>query len=237
MTTVSDHLANALVAARLDPDESQIVFRRLLDTLARPGRLAWLPADVARRVPPALVPLLALCDLEVTCCIVEPPSAEPNPVMWADVVASATGARTAPLTDAAWIAALGPLTASDIAGMQRGSTSAPEQGARLSVACRELHIGAGEQPWSATESGTPIVTIEVRGPGVPGSRCLTLSGVDPEILAALRDANTHLPAGVDTWFVADSGAVIALSRTTQVTIIASGIRGAFSWDTQQPAAG
>jgi phosphonate C-P lyase system protein PhnH len=227
MTTVADHLASAIVAARLNPQESQIVFRRLLDTLARPGRLGWLPADVARRVPPALVPLLALCDLEVTCCVVESPSDGPSNVAWAEVVASATGARTAPLHEAGWIAALGHLAADHVAGLRRGSTSAPEHGARLSVACRELHIGAGEQPWSATEIGTPIVTIDVRGPGVPDRRCLTLSGVTPEVIDALRDANAHLPAGVDTWFVADSGAVIALSRTTRVTVIASTVKGAF----------
>lgn len=227
MSTVADRFASAIVAARLDAAESQIVFRRLLDTLARPGRLAWLPADVARRVPPTLVPLLALCDLEVTCCIVESTGVEQGPVPWAEVVASATGARLTSLPDASWIAALGSLTASDLAGLRRGSASAPEHGARLSVACRELHVGAGEQPWSATAPGTPIVTIELRGPGVPDCRRLTLSGVDPEVFAALSLANAHLPAGIDTWLVADAGAVIALSRTTQVTVTTSTVKGAF----------
>ncbi len=222
MTAVSDHRAAAIVAARLTPDESQLVFRRVLEALARPGRLAWLPADVARRVPPTLVPLLALCDLEVTSCVVHS-DAEAD---WGEVLAIATGTRPSALADAAWVAALRPLTFDEVADLQRGDAARPERGARLVHSCRELHMGAGEQPWSRTEIGEAIATIEVRGPGVPGMRRITVTGVDTRLFEALESANRSFPAGVDTWLVADSGAVLGLARTTQITVVHHTTRGA-----------
>lgn len=223
MTAVSDALAAAIVAARLTPDESQLVFRRLLDSLARPGRVAWLPADVARRVPPAVVPVLALCDLEVTCCVVGAPS---SGVDWADVVAAATGARRAGISEAAWVVALAPLDGDDVAHLRRGTALAPEHGARLVQACGQLHMGAGEQPWSSTDPEVGHVTVELRGPGIPDRRRITVTGVTAGVFEALSAANAAFPAGVDTWLVADSGALIGLPRTTHISVISSPNQGA-----------
>jgi alpha-D-ribose 1-methylphosphonate 5-triphosphate synthase subunit PhnH len=217
MSHVTDDLAAAIVAARLTPDEAQVVFRRLLDALARPGRMAWLPADVARRVPPALVPVLALCDLEVTCCVV---ARADQHVDWAEVVATATGARRVGLAESAWVAALDRLSGDDIAQLRRGTALAPEQGARLVHACRQLHVGEGSQPWSSADHHEAVVTIELTGPGIPDRRRISITGVDPEVFDALAAANQAFPAGVDTWLVADSGALIGLPRTIRIAVLA-----------------
>jgi len=223
MTTVSHDLAAAIVAARLDPNESQVVFRRLLDALARPGRMVWLPADVARRVPPALVPILALCDLEVTCCVA---GDHPTGVDWAEVVAVATGARRGEAHEAAWVVVLSSSSPHDVAQLRRGTALAPEQGTRLVHACRQLHVGDGEQPWSSDDPLEAHVTIELRGPGVPDRRRITVAGIKADVFEALSQVNESFPAGVDTWLVADSGALIGLPRTTQITVTAQTRRGA-----------
>ena len=223
MTAVSDELAEAMVAARLTPAESQVVFRRLLDALARPGRIAWLPADVARRVPPVLVPLLALCDLEVTCCVVQESE---TPVDWSQVVSATTAARMVPMHQAAWVAALGPLDGGHVLRLQRGTALAPELGTRLVQACRQLHMGEGEQPWSSTDPDAGHVTVELRGPGIPEQRRVTVTGVGVDYFDALNATNAAFPAGVDMWLVAESGALIGLPRTTKVTVITHGTKGA-----------
>jgi alpha-D-ribose 1-methylphosphonate 5-triphosphate synthase subunit PhnH len=218
MTAVSDATADAIVAARLSPHESQLVFRRVLDALARPGRLAWLPADVVRRVPPAFIPALALCDLEVTHCVVDDP-------WWGAVVEAATGSRGAPVDEASWVVTKRALTPDDVASLVRGTAHAPERGTRLVHSCRELHMGAGDQPWSSTEAGASIMTVEVSGPGVPQVRRFTVTGLHRQFFDALSHANRGFPAGVDTWLVADSGAVIGLPRTTRIDVVDCTTRG------------
>lgn len=218
MTAVSDATAAAIVAARLSPHEAQLVFRRVLDALARPGRVAWLPADVVRRVPPALIPALALCDLEVTHCVVDDER-------WGDVVAAATGSRGVALGEASWVITLRALNPTEVGRLLRGSAQAPERGARLVQGCRELHMGAGDQPWSSTDVGASIITVEVSGPGVPEVRRFTVTGVHAHFFEALSRVNDSFPAGVDTWLVADSGAVVGLPRTTRIVVVDRTTRG------------
>ena len=80
----------------LDPDTAQRAFRAVLDALARPGVPAALPP--AADVPPALLPVLALADLDTPVCVLgdEPDSA------WADGVATTTSAPPAPPGAAPW---------------------------------------------------------------------------------------------------------------------------------------
>jgi hypothetical protein len=72
--------ATTIARARLHPDESQRVFRVLVDALASPGRTYRLPHDVVGRAPMALVPLLAMCDIEVSITVL------PDRHDWAGVV-------------------------------------------------------------------------------------------------------------------------------------------------------
>ena len=57
----------AAVTQSLSPTGAQLVFRAVLDALARPGTIHRLPSasaePLAARVPAALLPVLALADL------------------------------------------------------------------------------------------------------------------------------------------------------------------------------
>ncbi len=212
MTAATTRLTGADLArrARLSPDESQQAFRALLDGLARPGRLIALPPSLAHRMPPALVPAVALADVEVTMAVLG--GADEG---WADAVRHATGARIAPLALAQMIVCLRAPSPPELAALERGDADSPERGARVSIACRSLRPLGGEEP------GCPGIVLALQGPGVDGTAHVVVAGIDPEVPQALAEINCSFPAGIDVWLVADDGHLVGLPRSTSVAVLAA----------------
>lgn len=199
-----------IAAARLDSATSLAVFRATLAALSHPGRPAQLPVVHPDRIPPVLLPILALADLEVTIAVLDhrrPPSgntADPYPVDWLDVVVAATGARPAssPAT-ADLVLALRPPGNAEVVSLRTGDAATPERGARLIVGC--ARVGCGP------------TAIHLLGPGASTGRTIHLDGPGPEMFDALGTVNQTFPAGVDTWFIAPDGAIAAIPRSARIT--------------------
>lgn len=194
-----------VAAARLDAATSLQVFRAALDALARPGRPTRLPIVRPDLLPAALLPVLALADLEITVAVLDDrrPSADAS-TDWLTVVTAATGARRASsLGEADLVLALRPPASSEITALRTGDALAPERGARLVVACSRLGHG---------NTG-----VGLSGPGAASGRTLHIDGPGPELFDALELVNRDFPAGVDSWFVAPDGAIAAISRGTHIT--------------------
>lgn len=186
---------------RLEGHGSQQAFDCILRALAEPGTVRRLPA--AARIDhlhPVTTLVLALADVEVDISV----DGDDNSPLAHDL-ADRTGATVAPIADALLVVA----TRADpdlLARCARGSALEPERGARAAIACRG--IGAGVR--GAT-------TLRIAGPGVPGTRTVTI-GVARSVIEAVIDANRSFPAGIDVWFISVDGDVVALSRSTTVTI-------------------
>lgn len=157
--------------ARLDHGASQRSFRALLDTAARPGALASLPDDAAPGLPRALVPALALADVDVTVAVLD----DARATLWQDALRTATGARSGPPTAAQMVVALRPPRPAEVAGLERGTADAPERAARLIIACRTMatHRAVPPVPAPAAERSGPLgPTVSPnaagRGPGRAG---------------------------------------------------------------------
>ncbi len=198
---------------RLGPLTSQAVFRVLLDSLARPGRVLALPAPVAgggpdggpaagdgRGVGPGIVPL-ALAVIGSKVAVAGSPS-------WQARICRATGASPAGLAEASLVAIYGPADPQAVSLLRRGSAAAPEDGAKVGLACAAL-----------TEGGPGETTIELSGPGVPGRARLGVDGVRRDVFDALRAANAMFPAGVDVWLVDERGRVAGLPRSTRQAVV------------------
>jgi alpha-D-ribose 1-methylphosphonate 5-triphosphate synthase subunit PhnH len=190
---------------RLDEHRSQQAFRAMLDALARPGTIVPLAVGVLDdEVPGPLLLPLALADASVRVDVIGPGSDR-----WLEVVLAATGARRCPLEAADLVAGLGPVRAQEVRSLRRGRPEAPEEGARLALGCHRLH------PDPATRAE---LTVELRGPGVPGSVHLGVDGLAPGVLGALSEVNHAFPVGIDTWLVSDDRQLVGLPRSVRFDV-------------------
>jgi alpha-D-ribose 1-methylphosphonate 5-triphosphate synthase subunit PhnH len=186
-------------ADRLSPLASQAVFRVLLESLARPGRVFQLPGN-SDEAGPGIVPL-ALAVIGSKVAVAGAPE-------WRTRICRATGAQPAGLEEASLVAIYGSADAQTISRLRRGCAEAPEDGAKVGLACGTL-----------TEGGRGETTIELNGPGVPGRTLLGVNGVDRDVFDALRAANAMFPAGVDVWLVDGRGRVAGLPRSARQAVI------------------
>jgi alpha-D-ribose 1-methylphosphonate 5-triphosphate synthase subunit PhnH len=59
------------------------------------------------------------------------------------------------------------------------------------------------------------------GPGVNGESALTFEHIDSVVLASLLNRKFAFPRGHDIWFCNSEGQVVAIPRSTTVTLINS----------------
>jgi alpha-D-ribose 1-methylphosphonate 5-triphosphate synthase subunit PhnH len=188
----------AAIATALHPADSQQVFRAVLEALARPGTAMTLPAGPLRTLAPAVVPVFALADLGTGVCVLENDGDRS-----ADAVATATSAPLWPAELARLVAAVRPVTEGELRSFCRGTASAPEEGALISLAVAE--VDGGDHRWRLT------------GPGIAGTATLAPRGLPGGFVAARAEAVAAYPAGVDVLLVTDDGRVVGLPRTTRIT--------------------
>jgi alpha-D-ribose 1-methylphosphonate 5-triphosphate synthase subunit PhnH len=178
----------------LDADAAQRAFRAVLDALARPGTPMALPpvADM----PPALLPVLALADLDTPVCVLGDDEVAGT---WADALATATLAPVAPLAEARLVTALRPLVIGELGTVRTGSPAAPEEAALLAMAVPGLDGGPA---------------LRLSGPGIPDTRTIAPRGLPADLVAAR--AATAFPAGVDLLLVSPDGQLLGVPRSTRM---------------------
>lgn len=201
-----------MIHLSLTPVESHEVFRSMLDSLSRPGTIAQLTALESVDVPRCIIPLLAIVDVETRFAVIDKISTAHN---WSALIGSATGAPPASLAESSWVVALSEPTRDNMEDLPRGSALAPERGCGLVVDCALLSEGFDHG--DATQEST---SIALTGPGVDGQKIVTISGISNYFFETLCDLNGSFPAGVDVWMVDQSGQILALSRSTQISILA-----------------
>ena len=193
---------------RLGPADSQRIFRQLLDAFARPGTFSDL-SDIASAhdVEPVLLPALALADLGLRVALIDADRADGL----GEVLRRSTGAVIVDdLARAEFVVAADPPTPDDIGHLERGSSLAPELGARLVIACERLAVDG------SPNHGVDGVDLVLSGPGARDGRLITVGGVDREVFAALQSANADHPAGIDTWLVDTAGLVVGIPRSSNI---------------------
>ncbi len=179
---------------RLPPATANRVFRTVLAALSRPGSVHRLPEHPA---PPALLPVLALADLDTGVCVLGGDQG------WAGLVRTATGAPSVPLPDARLVAVLDPPTPEMLLRARRGTAEAPETGALLTVV--------------AAPTGRHAL---LTGPGVDGTARVPMA-LSSALVEARREVVAARPAGVDLLLVGPAGALVGIPRGVRVELEAS----------------
>jgi alpha-D-ribose 1-methylphosphonate 5-triphosphate synthase subunit PhnH len=188
----------AVFAAALRPADAQLVFRAVLEALARPGTAMTLPENPLRTLTAAVVPVFALADLGTGVCVLEHADER-----WSDVVSTATGAPLWPAELARLVAAVRPVTEAEVRDFARGTAAAPGAAALVSLAVDDV-VG-GPRQW------------RMSGPGIDGVTTLSPVGLPPGFVAARNEAVAGYPAGIDVLLVTRDGRVVGVPRTTAIT--------------------
>ena len=198
-------LSNAI----LDVHESQHVFTVLLNSLSNPGTIYSVDQTIWERTDGCAVPLLALLGHETPFCV----SGENNEELTA-IIKHVTTARPSSLKDARYIAIPNSITSEDFAEISTGTDLRPDSAAQISVYC----LGRFSTTASSTTGGT---SVRLSGPGVNGESELTFEHIDSVVLASLLTRKFAFPRGHDFWFCNNEGQVVAIPRSTTVTLINS----------------
>lgn len=190
--------ASRVHAATLSPDEAQACFRAVLDALARPGTPTALPAGPAGRVPPSLLPALALADLDTPVCVLgdDGPAGDGG---WSATLATVTSAPCTAATGARLGAALRPLRPGELSAFPIGTPATPEDGALVAVGVPGL------------DDGPPL---RLTGPGVDGE--ILIAPQVGDLLAERATVVGGFPTGLDLLLVDPHGRLLGLPRTTTV---------------------
>ncbi|MEZ5152502.1 phosphonate C-P lyase system protein PhnH [Rhodococcus zopfii] len=189
--TVADRFAGV----GLEPEAAQQVFRAVLNSFSRPGLPHRLPST---GFPPALLPALALADLETGVAVLDGADAE-----WGEILTVATGATEVSADSARFVTVLRSATPGDLGNAARGTALSPESAA--TVVC-------------AVPSLTGGTTVTLEGPGVRETGVIAPRGFDENLWRARNEAVSAFPAGIDVLLVADDGTMLGLPRTTGVLI-------------------
>ncbi|MDP4302088.1 phosphonate C-P lyase system protein PhnH [Leptothrix discophora] len=233
--TLGDPAAStaSLAAGLIDPVHgTQAVYRRVLDAMARPGRVARLPAGLFVHPSRPSLPLgsacaallLTLCDSETTLWW------SPGPrlpqlhawarfhagVRWVERVEDAefVGLRGAALTPALW------------SRLRTGSDTAPQGSATLLVEVdllKGLAADASDRDDAAdaADGVDPLrddVRLRLEGPGIETAHELRVAGIPRETWLARIAAQPDYPRGVDLLLCCGSR-VVGLPRSTRLTCL------------------
>ena len=192
--------------SRLDITAAQHVFRVLLETAAHPGRISRFRIAPTLPVPPVMLPALALADVDTGIAAIGRTSVD-----WGRVIAGATDARVVATVDAAIVVAPVGIEPAEVLTLRRGHALRPEDGARLCLSCDELDLDGF--------TGPDVVVLTLRGPGIDDQQLLSVRGLSARVIAALIEANSAFPAGIDTHLITAEGRVATLPRSTQISVL------------------
>lgn len=189
--------------------DAQKHFRVLLDVMAKPGKIAYLERPHVRP-PGKLYPatgLIAFALFNSDCSF----AFVGNFPGESEYIQVNTGAPMALLEEADFVLFPQPGRYYDrLPEVKTGIPEYPDQSATLLIQVDQL-------------SKTPIpggLTLHLEGPGIDGHTQVSVAGILPEWLEAIRQANKAYPLGIDVFWIDRHQGICGLPRTTR-----------FNWET------
>lgn len=177
-------------------ETQQVLFREILEAMARPGTVRNLAGHLAGAS--ALRGLLAtLMDGATTL-------ADPHGLVH-EADRALLQARFDTPERARFVTARGERVPNFNPAL--GTLASPELGATLLVVVDALDVGS--------------LTLDLAGPGIESARRLGCGGLHPDWIAAREEWNADFPLGVDLILV-DGTKLTALPRTTRINHLAGG---------------
>jgi len=196
--------------------DSQIIFRSLLDAMARPGSILRLPdviitPPVANKYP--LILLMTLLDHEVSFCVSGHGDANVNADRQAvaEYLGSNTGSKESAIGDADFILVCGGSSHGLIRRVKQGTLEYPDESATV-----VYDVGSiGDQGYDGHDE---YILLELSGPGIAGKCMIAISGMEQ---AEIEDvlAVSNYPLGIDAILSDRYGNIACIPRSTNVRVM------------------
>jgi alpha-D-ribose 1-methylphosphonate 5-triphosphate synthase subunit PhnH len=182
--------------------DTQKLYRRMLDAMARPGTITGLPRPGIYPPPglSAYASILAftLLDSDTTFAVL------PSNELWEEYLAVNTGARPVTAAGAEFVVLAGQKYGPQLATVRCGDLPAPEKGATVFVMVDALEADKGE------------LRLTLTGPGVDGKATVFVAGLHLSNLENIISLNREYPLGVDCFLTDKNGRLMALPRSAAV---------------------
>ncbi len=179
---------------------TQAIYRHLLSVMSRPGTIRTFSEESAEISPnDMLAAAVALLDQEVSYAVLDDHQLD-------QAIRHETDARPASVAEADFIFITGGSSNGRLDQIQRGTHLYPDAGATVIYQAEHLAEAAPES------------TCQLSGPGIAEVACPLITGVDTGDLEALARINQDYPLGIDMIFIDTGHRVMAIPRSTKVTI-------------------
>lgn len=196
------------IDAYTETASTQTVFRTLLNCMARPGTIGHL--DQKLNFGKLDKPFtnyffsiaLTLLDQEVLFHVWN------NQYPAAAQLQAYTMSRPGKLEDCDYLLVSGA-EYFDLSRLKKGSWQFPDESATIICQVESLTAPAIRQ--------AETIRFELRGPGIPSLREISVGGLNPALLEPWRQCNREYPQGLDWILVDRSGQVCCLPRSTKFT--------------------
>ena len=179
---------------------TQSIYRDLLTVMSRPGTVRKLTEETSEISAHGLVAVAAtLLDQEVTFTVLDDDELS-------TAVRQKTDARPVEVAEADFVFVVSGSSGGQIADAQRGTHMYPDTGATILYQVEHLAEQSSES------------TIDLTGPGIADVNSPLIQGLDIGDLELLGMINQDYPLGIDIILLDRDNRVMALPRSTQVTI-------------------
>jgi alpha-D-ribose 1-methylphosphonate 5-triphosphate synthase subunit PhnH len=188
---------------------TQGTFRVLLQAMSHPGRVYTLPLPALgaerqnREAISGLMDIIeTLLDSEVTFTLVS------GSLTLAQEIEGRTGSNHTSLPLADFVVIAGNSGDGEIGAAKRGTIEYPDDGATVIYLVDSISAEKGE------------TRLALKGPGIARLAYLSLSGLGRGDLAAIGEANTEFPFGIDIILVDRNGSVACIPRSVSIVEVA-----------------
>nr|QNO55242.1 hypothetical protein MHJDHPNH_00044 [Methanosarcinales archaeon ANME-1 ERB7] len=183
--------------------DAQLTFRKVLDAMAKPGKVVKMP-NISLNTPtenkyPFLI-LTSLLDHEVGFKVLDVKNRE-NTEDISRYISSNTGSHESSLEDADFILIYDGSSGGTIHEMKRGTLEYPDESAILIYDARRIGDG---------------VHLTISGPGIRDELEIAIDGIEEEEIRDIVKVNSEFPLGIDVIFSDLYGNIVCLPRSTRV---------------------
>lgn len=187
--------------------DSQRIFRIILDSMARPGKINCLPQihllDGEYNFPFLIARTLLDSEVGFACLDKEETLGQR--------IRDATGARPVDVSSAEFVFCDGRKRQEDLYRTNPGTLLFPDKGATVVMTVGRLGL---QRPEEGVED---LKEVELEGPGICGKKKVWISGIHEYNLKWLLLQNKEYPKGVDAILLDLDGRILCLPRSTKIT--------------------